>query len=328
METGWESQAERVTTQWVRQKSIISALQIHWEWERAFCRQARRREGSMKKLTRERRLWKRVGWPLGAEGRRWCRQIPWISRFLDTALWRGPDMVQQTMAPMEKVSISKRRNHPWHRATATLGRAANWMAVKELWATEVPEPVRGRGAEEASTDSSFPSRPTGEHAQLLSTTESRVQARRNSQLLLLLSCWVMSDSYLPGVLDCRTPGFPVLPSLSELAQSHVHWVSDAIQLSHSLVPFSLRPQFFPASGSFPRSRLFVLGGQSIEASASVPPMNTQGWFPLGLTGLISLQSKGLSGVFSNTTAANYQFFGTQSSLWSNSHIHTWLMKKP
>ena len=80
----------------------------------------------------------------------------------------------------------------------------------------------------------------------------------------------------------------------------------------------------PAPGSFPVSRLFTWGGQSIRASASasVLPMNIQGWFPLGLSGFISLLSKGLSRVFSNTTVSKHQFFGTQPSLWSNSHIHT------
>ena len=87
---------------------------------------------------------------------------------------------------------------------------------------------------------------------------------------------------------------------------------------------------FPALGFFSRSLLFTSGGQSVEtsASASVLPMNIQGWFPLGLTGLISLQSKGLSAVFSSTTISKHQSFGSQPSLWSNSHIHIWLLKKP
>ena len=95
-------------------------------------------------------------------------------------------------------------------------------------------------------------------------------------------------------------------------------------------PFSSRPQSFPASGSFPMNQLFASGGQSIGTSAlaSVLPMNIQGWFPLGLCGLISLQSKGLSRVFSNTIVQKHQFFGAQPSLWSNSHIHTWLLEKP
>ena len=95
-------------------------------------------------------------------------------------------------------------------------------------------------------------------------------------------------------------------------------------------PLSSCPQSFPALGSFPVSHLFASGGQSIEASASTPvfPMNIQGWFPLGLTGLNSLLSKGCLRVFSRTTVRKYQFFGTQPSLWSNSHIHTWLLEKP
>ena len=90
----------------------------------------------------------------------------------------------------------------------------------------------------------------------------------------------------------------------------------------TVVPFCCR-QSVPASGSFPMSWLFASGGQNIGASASVLPMNIQGWFPLGLTGLI----KGLSIVFSNTTVGNHQFFGTQPSLWSNSHLCLWLQEK-
>ena len=82
---------------------------------------------------------------------------------------------------------------------------------------------------------------------------------------------------------------------------------------------------FSASGPFPMSQFFELGGQSIGASASVFPMNIQGWFPLGLTGLISLQFKGLLRVFSRTTVQKNQLFSAQISLWSNSHIHTWLL---
>ena len=101
-------------------------------------------------------------------------------------------------------------------------------------------------------------------------------------------------------------------------------------ISSSVVPFSSCLQSFPASGSTLMSQFFISGGQSIEvsASASVLPMNIQDWFPLGWTGLISLQSKGLSRVFSNTTVPKHQFFGAQPSLWSNSHIHTWLLEKP
>ena len=100
------------------------------------------------------------------------------------------------------------------------------------------------------------------------------------------------------------------------------WCHPAI--SSSVVPFSSCLQSFPASGSFPISQFFRLGGQSIgvSASASVLPMNIQEWFPLGLTGLIFLQSEGLSRVFSSTTVWKVLKLGTQPSLWSNSHIHT------
>ena len=99
-------------------------------------------------------------------------------------------------------------------------------------------------------------------------------------------------------------------------------------ISSSVVPFSSCPQSLPALGAFPMSQLFTSGGQSIGASASssVLPMNTHDWSPLGWTGWISLQSKGLSRVFSNTTVQKHQFFGAQLSSQSNSHIHTWLLK--
>ena len=95
-------------------------------------------------------------------------------------------------------------------------------------------------------------------------------------------------------------------------------------------PLLLPPQSFPASGSFQTSQLFTSGSQSIglSASTSVLPMNTQDWSPLWWTGWISLQSKGLSRVFSNTTGQKDQFFSTYLSLYSNSHIHTWLLEKP
>ena len=100
-------------------------------------------------------------------------------------------------------------------------------------------------------------------------------------------------------------------------------------ISSSVIPFSSCPQSFPASGSFQMSQFFASGGQSIglSALASVLPMNIQDWFPLGWTGWISLQSKGFSRVFSNSTVQKHQFFRAQLSLWPNPHIHTWLLEK-
>ena len=131
-------------------------------------------------------------------------------------------------------------------------------------------------------------------------------------------------------MNCSTPGFPVHHQLPELTQTHVHWVNDAIQPSHPVIPFSSCFQSFPAAGSFQMSQLFTSGGQTIgvSASASVLPMNIQDRFPLGWTGWIILQSKVLSRVFSNTTVQKHQIFGTQHSSQSNSHIHTWLLEKP
>ena len=101
-------------------------------------------------------------------------------------------------------------------------------------------------------------------------------------------------------------------------------------ISSSVVPFSSLLQSFPASGSFQVSQFFTSGGQiiGVSASASVFTINIQDWFPLGWTGWISLQSKGLSRAFSNTTVQKHQFLGAQLSLYSNSHIHTWLLEKP
>ena len=133
-------------------------------------------------------------------------------------------------------------------------------------------------------------------------------------------CWwccsaAQSCPTLCDPMDCSMAGFLVLHHVPELVQTHVHWVGDAIQPSHPVVLFSSRLQSFPATGSFLMSRLFASGGQSIEASAlaSVLPMNIQGWFPLGLTSLISLQSKGPSRVFSNTTVQKHQLLGAQLS---------------
>ena len=118
-------------------------------------------------------------------------------------------------------------------------------------------------------------------------------------------------------MDCSTPGLPVHHQLPQFTQTHVHWVSDAIQPSHPLS--SPSPPTFNLSqhqGLFQMSQLFASGGQSIgvSASTSVLPVNIQDWFPLGWTGWISLQSRGLSRVFSNTTVQNHQFFGAQLSL--------------
>ena len=117
-------------------------------------------------------------------------------------------------------------------------------------------------------------------------------------------------------MNRSTPGLPVHHQLPEFTQAHVHRVSDANPaISSSVVPFSSWLQSLLASGSFPMSQLLALGGQSIglSASASVLPVNTQDWSPLGWIGWISLQSKGLSRVFSNTTVQKHQFFGTQLS---------------
>ena len=138
-------------------------------------------------------------------------------------------------------------------------------------------------------------------------------------LSIQFSCLVMSDSLRPHGLQhprppCPSPNHGVYSNscpLSWWCHPTCHPWEDAI--SSSVIPFSSCPQSFPASGSFPMSQFFTSGGQSIgiSASASVLPMNIQNWSPLGWTGWIPLQSKGLSRVFSNTTVQRHQFFGTQ-----------------
>ena len=139
-------------------------------------------------------------------------------------------------------------------------------------------------------------------------------------------CWV-AQSFLTlcDPIDCSMSDFPIYHQHLELAESHAHWISDAIQ-SSSVVPF-FHLQSFPESGSFPMSQLFPSGGQSIGALAStlVLPMNTQDWFPLGWTDWISLKSKGLSKVFSNITVQKHQFFRAQLSSQSNFCKTSWYL---
>jgi len=142
--------------------------------------------------------------------------------------------------------------------------------------------------------------------------------------MMLFSHPVMSHSLRPHGLQharppCSSPSPGVCPSSCPL-----HWWCHPI-ISSSDALFSFCPQSFLSSGSFPMSWLFTSGGQNTEASdsASIFPMSIQGWFPIRLTGLISLQSKGLSGVFFNTTVRRNQFFDALPSLWSSSHNHIW-----
>ena len=144
--------------------------------------------------------------------------------------------------------------------------------------------------------------------------------------ILQFSCSVVSDSLQPhGLQHARIPcPSPTPRTCSDSCQ----WCHPNI--SSSVVPFSSCLQSFPTSGSFPMNRLFASGGQSIgtSASASVLPVNIKGWYSLGLTGLISLLSKGLSRVSFNTTVWKHWFFGAQPSLCFNFHIRTWLLENP
>ena len=157
---------------------------------------------------------------------------------------------------------------------------------------------------------------------LLSSNASSVQ----------FSCSVMSDSLWPhGLQHTRLPCPSPTPGVYSNSHPWSRWCHPTISsFVLLLIPFSSCLQSFPASGFFPMSQFFTSDRQSIgvSASTSILPMNIQDWFPLGWTGWISLQSKGLLRVFSNTTVQKHQFFGAQLSLWSNSHIHTWQLEKP
>ena len=145
--------------------------------------------------------------------------------------------------------------------------------------------------------------------------------------LSLFSCSAVSDPVTPWVVAHQTSlPFTISQSLLKLMSIELVIPSNHLILCRSLL---LLPSIFPSIRVFSMSGLFTSGGQinGASASASVLPMKIQGWFPLGLTGWISLQSKGLSRVFSNTTVQKHQFFNAQPSLWSNSHIHTWLLLK-
>ena len=150
------------------------------------------------------------------------------------------------------------------------------------------------------------------------------------RILCQFSSVAQSCSTLCDPMNCSTPGLPVHHQLLEFTQTHVHWVGDAFQPSHPLLSCSPPAPNPSQHQSFPLSQLFTWGGQTtgVSALASVLPMNTQDWSPLGWTGSISLQSKGLSRVFSNTTAQKHQFFGAHLSSQSNFHVHTWPLEKP
>ena len=183
---------------------------------------------------------------------------------------------------------------------------AKWLSVEALQIAE--ERWKPKGKEEVDADT---------HA-ILSFNHS-VQFSRS----------VVSDSVWPhGQQHARPPCPSPTPGVYSHSCPWSQWYHPTT--SSSIISFSSRLQSFQESGSFQMSQFFVSGGQSIGVSAStlVLPMNIQDWFPLGWTSWISLQSKGLSRVFSNTTVQKHQFFGTQLSLQSNSHIRTSPLEKP
>ena len=188
--------------------------------------------------------------------------------------------------------------------------------VRGWWSAIVPcsTPWPGWSAEEGTVIKMVPLLSPSQHT-LLSSVSSVTQ-----------SCL---DSFRPHESQhARPPCLSPTPGVYSNSCPSSRWCHPAI--SSSVVPFSSCPQSLPASGSFPMSRLFTWGGQSIgvSASASVLLMSTQDWSPLEWSGWISLQSKGLPRVFSNTTVQKHQLLGAQLSSQSNSHIHTWPLEKP
>ena len=153
--------------------------------------------------------------------------------------------------------------------------------------------------------------------ELIEEVKKRKQLRDCCCCSVAKSCPTLCDP-----MDCSMPGSSVLHCPRVCSSSRpLNWCC-YLTMSSSAAPYSFCLQSFPASSSFPISQFFTLGDQSIRASASVLSMIIQGLFPLGLTGFIFLQSRGLSKVFSIPTIQKYQFFSTESSLWSNSHSHT------
>ena len=143
---------------------------------------------------------------------------------------------------------------------------------------------------------------------------------------LLFSCLVVSTLATRWTAAWQPSlSFTIPQSLLSFMSIELMMLSNHLTLCYALF---LLPSSLAASGSFPVSWNFASGGQSIGASASVLPVNIQGWFSIGLTALVSILSKGPSRVFSCTAVCKHQFFSTQPSLWFNSHIHTWLLKKP
>ena len=158
------------------------------------------------------------------------------------------------------------------------------------------------------------------------TVCSSVSKRKGTQF----SSVTQSCPTLCSPVNHSTPGLPVHHQLLEFTQTQVHWVSDTIQPSHPLSSPSPPAPNPSQQESFPVTQLFSWGGQStgVSALASFLPKKSQGWSSSEWTVWISLQSKGLSRVFSNTTVQKHQFHGTQPSSQSNSHIHTWPLEKP
>ena len=171
-----------------------------------------------------------------------------------------------------------------------------------------------------------------ENLDVVVTEEKTIWKQHGPNWVFVFCCCSLTQSCLTlqphGLQHARLPCPSPTPKTCSNSYPSSQWCHPTIW--SSVTPFSSCPQSVPASGTFPVSRLFSSGDQRIRASvsASVPPMHIQGWFPLGLTGLISLLSSRLSRVFSGTTVRKHQFFGTQPSLGSSSHICTWLLEKP
>ena len=211
-----------------------------------------------------------------------------------------------------------------------------WVSSRSWWWTGKPGVLQSTGLQSRTQLSNWTEQNYVKYKSQFNINQRKVETinvilikKKFCVKHLLSSHSVMSNSLWSHELQhtrppCPSPVPGVYSNLCPLSW----WCHPTV--SSSVIPFSSCLQSFPASGSFLMGRLLASGGQSIgaSASASVLPMNTQDWSPLGWTGWVSLQSKGLWRVFSNSTVQKHQFFGTQLSSQSNSHIHTWPLEKP
>ena len=249
----------------------------------------------------------------------WTQKRDWFihsliqERFLNS----HSHMMERVWTNSDLVALTFRRQD--EKTTASCNASCPWVTINSVWKNKGSEGLEWRRGNQRKECLTF-------GVSLLLYQEGDGVS---SVQISWFSCSVMSDSLWPHESQhTRPPCLSLTPGIYSDSCPSSRWCHPAI--STSVVPFSSCPQSLPASGSFPVSQLVAWGGQRIgvSGSASILPMNTQDWSPLGWTGWISLQSKGLSRVFSNTIVQKHQFFDAQLSSQSNSHIHPRPLEKP